>query len=202
MSFLTNRTRGRIGALGFCVLIVAIVWMLQMAVLSQIRLDEVQCNLVLTFTIVWGITFGSPLEAPTLDELRLSTLKSVLLRQLLSGSLSGALLGAVFSSLYSSVLPIYPIAYPIVGWTAGYFCLKKFNRALIFCIPLVLIFTFLSEMITAIQLLVLQRPGVIENFVRIVLPEGVLNSLIAPFIFFPMRGWIEFTRLKELEVSR
>lgn len=183
-------------------LIIMIVWIFQLSVLSQIRFNEVQCNLVLTFVIVWGITFGSTMEAPTLDELRLSTLKSVFVRQLLSGSLTGALVGASFAALYSSVLPVIPISYPIIGWTAGYFSLRKFNRALIFCIPLVLIFTFLSELITAVQLVVLQRPQVLESFVRLSLPEAVLNSLIAPFIFFPMRGWLEFTKLKELEVSR
>ncbi len=202
MSVFANRERARIGAIGLTALIVSVVWMLQMSVLSQIRFNDVQCNLVLTFVIVWGLTFGSPMEAPTLDELRLSTLKSVFLRQLLSGSFTGALLGAAFAALYSSVLPVIPISYPLIGWTAGYFSLGKFNRALIFCIPLVLIFTFLSELITAVQLILLQRPMVLENFVRLVLPEAVLNSLIAPFIFFPMRGWLEFTKLKELEVSR
>lgn len=200
MSF--DRLKQRVTAIGICSLIVFIVWIMQVAILSQIRLNEVQCNLVLTVTIVWGVTFGSPVEAPTIDELRLSTLKSVFIHQLLSGSISGALIGLCFASLYSSILPIYPIAYPIVGWVSGYFCLKKFNRALIFCIPLVLIFTFLSELITAIQLAVLNRPDFLENFVRVVLPEAALNSLIAPFVFFPMRGWIEFAKFKELQVSR
>lgn len=200
-TFLSNK-RGRIGAIGLAAMMILIVWVLQLSILSNIRLNEVQCNLVLTVTIVWGVTFGSPLEAPTIDELRLSTIKTILVRQLLSGSISGALVGACFASLYASILPIYPVAYPIVGWIAGYFCLKKFNRALIFCIPLVLIFTFLSEIITGIQLALLQRPGFLENFLRIALPEAALNSLIAPFVFFPMRGWLEFAKYKELQVSR
>lgn len=183
-------------------MLVMVVWIVQLAILSQLRLNDIQCNLVLTVTIVWAITFGSALEAPTIDELRLSTFKSVLIRQMLSGSVSGALLGLCFASLYASVLPVYPIAYPIVGWMGGYFSLKKFNQALIFCIPLVLIFTFLAEMITACQLALLQRPDFFENFVRVVIPEAALNSLIAPFVFFPMRGWIEFSKFKELEVSR
>lgn len=202
MSYFAKSAKRRIGGLGVCAIIVLVVWVIQLAILSQIRLNDVQCNLVLTVTIVWGITFGSQLEAPTIDELRLSTLKSVLVRQLLSGSVSGALLGFCFASLYASILPIYPISYPIVGWIGGYFSLKKFNRALIFCIPLVLIFTFLSELITAVQLMILHRPNVLDNFVRVVLPEAALNSLIAPFVFFPMRGWIEFAKYRDLQVSR
>ena len=97
--------RKRIGAIGICASIVIVVWIIQLAILSQLRLMDVQCNLVLTVIIVWAVSFGSPVEAPTMDELRLSTFKSILIRQLLSGSISGALLGLCFASLYSSVLP-------------------------------------------------------------------------------------------------
>ncbi len=202
MSFLTflltNDTRRRIGIIGMSAMIIALAWILQLAVVSQIRLGMVQASLPLTVTIVWGITFGSPIAAPTLDELRITDLRSVLVRQALSGSVSGALVGACFAGLYSSVLPVYPICYPIVGWMAGYFCLRNFNQSLILCLPLVLIFTFLAEGMTAANLALLGRPEVLEKFMEIVISEGVLNALIAPFIFVPMRGWSEFAKYREM----
>lgn len=200
-SFLDIKTRQRIGAIGSTAMIIATVWVLQLAVVSQLLLNGVQCSLPLTLTIVWGIVFGSPLQAPSRDEIRLSNLRTVVLRQVLSGSISGALVGACLGALYSSVLPVYPVSYPIIGWMAGYFCLRNFNQALILCIPLVLIFTFLSEAIMALQLLIVGRPGVIDNFLRIVMTEAVQNALIAPFIFLPMRGWAEFARYRESRVS-
>ncbi len=199
--FFDVKTRLRIGAIGTAVLIVATAWVLQLAVVSQLLLNGVQCSLPLTLTIVWGVTFGSPLSAPTKDEIRLSNLRTIFLRQLLSGSVSGAMIGACFAALFSSVLPVYPIAYPLVGWVAGYFCLRNFNKALIICIPLVLIFTFLSEAVMALQLLLMGRPGVLDNFLRVVMVEAVLNALIAPFIFLPMRGWAEFARYRAQQVA-
>ena len=199
---LAIRTQRRIGAIGIVALIISFIWILQLCILSRLTLFDVQCNLALTFIIVWSVTWGSPVKAPTLDELRLSTWKEVMLRQILSGSISGALLGAAFAALYNSILPIYPICYPLVGWTAGYFCLRNFNRAIIFCIPLVFVFTFMSELIMAAQLYVVGRPGVLENLVRVSLIEASLNSLLAPFIFFPMRGRYEFLRFRELSDQR
>ncbi|MBX9691115.1 MAG: rod shape-determining protein MreD [Cyanobacteria bacterium] len=198
MSFLTNDTRRRIGIIGMCAMIIGLAWVLQLAVVSQIRLGIVQASLPLTITIVWGITFGSPVAAPTLDELRVSDFRAVLVRQMLSGSVSGALIGACFAGLYSSVLPVYPVCYPIIGYIAGYFCLRNFNQSLILCIPLVLIFTFLGEGITALHLAILGRPEVFEKFMEVVMSEGVLNALIAPFIFVPMRGWCEFAKYREM----
>lgn len=201
LSMLDRKTRLRIGAIGSSAMIIATAWVLQLAVVSQLLLNGVQCSLPLTLTIVWGIVFGSPLQAPSKDEIRLSNLRTVVLRQVLSGSVSGALVGACLGALYASVLPVYPISYPIIGWMAGYFCLRNFNQALILCIPLVLIFTFLSEALMALQMLIIGRPGVIENFLRIVMTEAVQNALIAPFVFLPMRGWAEFARYRENQVS-
>jgi len=202
MSLLSIRTRRRIGAVGMTVLIVGCAWVMQLAVVSRLFVTGVQCSLPLTLIIVWGITFGSPLSKPSIDELRLSTLKTILLRQALSGSISGALIGAAFAALYSSVLPIYPLAYPIVGWIAGYFCLRNFNKAVVLVIPLVLILTFFSEAITALELFSVGRPLVFENFVEIALTEAVLNALIAPFVFLPMRGWYEFARYRQMMEAR
>lgn len=184
------------------ILIVACAWVLQLSVVSRLFLTGVMCSLPLTIIIVWGITFGSPVAPPSVDELRLNNLKTVLLRQALSGSITGALIGAAFAALYSSVLPIYPVAYPIVGWVSGYFCLRNFNKAIVLVIPLVLIMTFLCEAITAVQLSIVGRPNVFENFVEIGLTEAVLNALIAPFVFLPMRGWYEFSRYRQMMEAR
>ncbi|MBX9666286.1 MAG: rod shape-determining protein MreD [Candidatus Obscuribacterales bacterium] len=202
MSIVSIRTKRRIGAITMAVIIVAGAWVLQLGVISRLFVTGVQCSLPLTLIIVWGVTFGSPIIAPSKDELRLSTVNAVVLRQALSGSISGALLGAAFAALYSSVLPAYPVAYPLVGWIAGYFCLRNFNKALILCIPLVLILTFLAEAITAVELLALGRPNVFESFVDMAMTEAVLNSLIAPFVFLPMRGWYEFARYMNMMESR
>jgi rod shape-determining protein MreD len=202
MSLVSIRTKRRIGAIGMMMLIIACAWVMQLAVVSRLFVTGVQCSLPLTIIIVWGITFGSPVTKPSIDELRLNTLKTVLLRQLLSGSISGALIGAAFAALYSSVLPAYPIAYPVVGWISGYFCLRNFNKAVVLVIPLVLILTFFAEAITAAELYLIGRPLVLQNFVEIVLTEAVLNALIAPFVFLPMRGWYEFARYRQMMEAR
>jgi hypothetical protein len=36
------------------------------------------------------------------------------------------------------------------------------------------------------------RPEVLPRLAEIAFPEAILNSLIAPFIYFPMRAWFEF----------
>ncbi len=182
-------------------LIIAMAWVLQLAVVSRLFVTGVECSLPLTLIIVWGITFGSPIGKQSIDELRITTTKTAVLRQALAGSISGALLGAAFAALYSSVT-VYPIAYPLVGWISGYFCLRNFNKAIVLVIPLVLILTFLSEAISAVELYVLGRPLVFDNFVEIALTEAVLNALIAPFVFLPMRGWYEFSRYRQIMEAR
>ncbi len=202
MSFVSARARRRLGEISVGALIIGLAWLIQLAVLSKLSISSVLCSLPLAITIVWGQTFGSPLDAPTPDELRTSSFQTVVLRQLLSGSTSGLLIGAAFGSLYSTVLPVYPIAYPIIGWTAGYFSLRRFNQAAIFCLPIVLLLSFLAEAITAVHLLILGRPDVLDNLARIALPEAVVNSLIAPFIFFPMRGWYQFQKFRDMAAER
>ncbi len=202
MSFFSIRMRRRIGAISMTMLIIAIAWVLQLAVVSRLFVTGVGCSLPLTIIIVWGITFGSPIERPSVDELRLTTIKTAIFRQAMLGSISGALLGAAFAALYSSVLPVYPVAYPLVGWISGYFCLRNFNKAIILVIPLVLILTFLSEAINAVELYALGRPLVFDNFIEISVTEAVLNALIAPFVFLPMRGWYEFARYRQMMEAR
>jgi rod shape-determining protein MreD len=125
----------------------------------------------------------------------------VLFRQLLSGSPSGAIVGAFFAALASSVLPVYPVSYPLIGWIAGYFSLKNFNQAAFLCIPLVVLLSFLGEMLMACQLALIGRPEVFSQLVLVGFPEALLNALIAPVLFFPMRGWYEFSQWRKLSVE-
>jgi cell shape-determining protein MreD len=85
----------------------------------------------------------------------------------------------------------------VIGWIAGYFSLKNFNQAAFLCIPLVLLLTFLAEIIMAGQMAIVGRPDVIGHFVTIGIPEALLNALIAPVIFIPMRGWFEFSQWRQ-----
>jgi rod shape-determining protein MreD len=193
------RLQKRIYEIGVAAFIICFAWLLQLMILSVLPLKDVLASLPLTFTIVWGSVFGSPLRAPLPDELRLSTLGQVIGRQALSGSLSGALVGAAFGALYSSVLPTYPICYPLIGWIAGYFGLKDFNQATFLCLPLVFMSTVFSESVMALQLHLQGRPEVLQNLASVAFPEAALNALMAPFIFFPMRGWYSFATAHESE---
>jgi rod shape-determining protein MreD len=195
------RSRKRLGEISIAALLVLMVWLIQLALLSKFRFGDVLCNLPLTMIIVWGVTFGSPMPKPTNDELRVSTLPAILVRQLLSGSPSGAIIGAFFAALASSVIPAYPFAYPIIGWTAGYFSLKNFNQAAFLCIPLVLLLSFLGEILMAVQLSLMGRHEVFSHLVMISFPEALLNALIAPVLFFPMRGWFEFSRWRHMSTE-
>jgi rod shape-determining protein MreD len=201
MAMMSARRYKRFYEIASTGLIICFAWLLQLTLLSVFSLKDVVASLPLTFTIIWGSIFGSPLKAPRPDELRLSTLGQVIARQALSGSLSGALVGAFFGALYASVLPTYPICYPLIGWITGYFCLQNFNQATFLCLPLVFLSTILSESVMALQLHFLGRPEVLQNLAQVALPEAALNSLIAPFIFFPMRGWYHFATAHESNKS-
>ncbi|MBN9393866.1 MAG: hypothetical protein J0H83_01375 [Candidatus Melainabacteria bacterium] len=201
MAFLSNHTRGRIGEASIAGLLIFACFILQLAVLSKMPFGNVLCNLPLAFTIVWGVTFGSPLPRPTADELRMSNLGSIFVRQLLSGSPSGAIVGAIFAALFSCILPVFPVCYPVVGWACGYFSLKNFNQAAFLIIPLVILFTIWSEGIMALQLYAMGRPNVLAHLVTLILPAALLNALIAPVLFIPMRGWLEFRRWRLMDAS-
>ena len=194
MAILSIKSRRRSGEILIAALVLFVVWMIQLTILSNFTFSQALCNLPLAITIVWGATFGSPMEKPTADELRLASLPEIVARQLLSGSVSGALVGGFFAALSCSVIPIFPVAYPLIGWISGYFTLKNFNQAAFLCIPLVLLLTFLAEIFMAAQLQIVGRPGIITHFVMVSFPESLLNALIAPVLFFPMRGWYEFSQ--------
>jgi rod shape-determining protein MreD len=117
------------------------------------------------------------------------------MQQMSSGSIYGALLGAFIAALYASVLPIYPLCYPLIGWIAGYFSLPKVNQETLICIPVVLFGTAIAEIIMAGQLhFFYSRPDVFSHLSKMVLPEGLMNALVAPFIYFPLRSWVDFAR--------
>jgi rod shape-determining protein MreD len=197
MDILGIKGRRRIGEITIAGLILWVAWLIQLTILSKLTFSQVLCNLPLAMTIVWGATFGSPMEKPTSDELRVASVPAVLVRQLLSGSVSGALVGGFFAALSCSVLPVFPAAYPVIGWISGYFSLKNFNQAAFLCIPLVLLLTFLAEIIMAAQLALMGRPDVTAHFITVSFPEALLNALIAPVLFFPMRGWFEFSQWRQ-----
>lgn len=198
MSFMSIRARKRLGEFGIAALMIACAWLLQMTVLTKLSFNTILCSLPLTITIIWGSVFGSPLKDQTEDELKTRSLGEAITYQAFSGSITGAIVGAIFASLYATLSPVYPIAYPIVGWISGYFCLKSFNRATLLCIPLVLGGTVFAESILAAQLAVMGRPEVLERLTEIAFPEAILNALIAPFVYFPMRGWFEFFNARDV----
>jgi rod shape-determining protein MreD len=194
MSFLSIQLRTRLGEILLAFTLIVFVWLLQTDIMNRVTITGLTCNLPLTVTIVWASVFGSPLNRLTPESLRDLTLAQVSFYQALTGSFSGALVGATFAALYASVLPIYPISYPVIGWLTGYFSLKRMNQAQapLISIPLVLLASVLAEFITAGQLTILGRSGVTNHFMAIALPESILNALIAPLIYLPMRRWYEF----------
>ncbi len=198
LHFVSIRVRKRLGEIGFAGLIVIFAWLLQITVLTKLSLDSVLCSLPLAITITWGAVFGSPLRKPTPEELRIQPVDQAIMMQIASGSVSGMIIGAIFASFYATVSPIYPVAYPIVGWLSGYFSLKSFNKATLLCIPLVLGGTVFAESISALQLHFVGRPDVLPRLAEIAFPEAILNSLIAPFIYFPMRAWFEFFTVRDV----
>lgn len=195
MAVISMRARRRFWQIGLAALLICFAWLLQLTVLSLLPLRAILCSLPMMVTIVWGSVFGSPLQMPRADELRNVGVNQVIAMQALSGSLSGALVGAFFAALYASILPVYPICYPLVGWAAGYFCLRGFNQGALLCIPLVLLLTVFGETVMAVQLAISPgRPDVFPHLVQIAVPEAIVNAIIAPFVFFPMRSWYEFTK--------
>jgi len=188
------RARRRFWQIGLAAVILCFAWLTQLTVLSLLPLRAVLCSLPLMVTIVWGAVFGSPLQMPRPEELRRVPLGQIITMQILSGSLSGALVGAFFGALYASILPTYPVCFPLIGWVSGYFCLRNFNQGVLLCLPLVLLLSVFAEAIMACQLALAGRPDVWPHLVQIAVPEAIVNALLAPFVFIPMRAWYEFTK--------
>lgn len=197
MAVLSMRAREKAWDVALAVFIAGLAWLLQITVLSYFSFQGAFCNLPLTISILWGFVFGSQMPPLLPDELRTRTSKAIFLHQLSSGSVSGLLFGAFFAAIYASVLPIYPVAYPIIGWVTGYFAMKNLNPETLMCIPLVLLATVAAEVITALQLFITGHADVFPHLAQIALPEALLNALIAPFVYFPMWHWHEFNRSEQ-----
>ncbi len=198
MAILSMRTRKKAWDIALAVLVIGSAWVLQLTVLNNLTFQDVMCNLPLTITILFGFVFESQLPPISADQLRTRSAGEIFLRQTLSGSMTGLLAGAFFASLYASVLPVYPIALPIIGWVAGYFSPRKLNQETLMCIPVVLLGTVLAELVMAQQLYLIGRTEAFMHLAHLALPEALLNSLIAPFVYFPMRRFHDFADATEV----
>jgi rod shape-determining protein MreD len=201
MHLISIQTRNRLWEISLAAIVIYIIWLLQLNILTRLALRGLFCNLPLTFIIVWSSIFRSSLSRLTADELRVRSVVQVALYQARSGSVSGALIGAVFAVLYRSVTPVYLVSYPLIGWISGYFPLKSVNHGAFFSIILVFLATVLGEFFTALQLIALGRAEVFGRFVELAIPEAVLNALIAPFIFLPIKVWYDFCLEREPTVK-
>jgi rod shape-determining protein MreD len=198
------RTRHKLTNYGLTALVAVAALVLQIGVLNRFPVYDVYCNLPLTVVIVFGAVFGSPLPPITPDELRMSTTGEIFARQLASGSVTGLLAGCLMAALYARMIPIepmmFPVYLPIAGWVAGYFCLRNINKENLLCIPLTFVLTLLAETIMAWQLAFINhRSGVFDQLMQIAVNEASLNALIAPFIYFPMRRYFEFSQTSHLQ---
>jgi rod shape-determining protein MreD len=197
MSFLSIQSRTRVAEIASAFAIILFAYLLQAELLTHFSITGLSCNLPLTFTIVWGAVFGSRLKPLTNEDLRSFTIGEIAFYQALSGSLSGTLVGALFGALYATELPIYPIAYPLIGWITGYFTLKNITHGSFVVIPVVLCASVLGEFFTGCQLFYLGRAQVFLHFQNLAMPEAILNALIAPILYVPMRSWYDFAVARE-----
>lgn len=194
MAILSMKTRKKAIDVSIVTLACAAAWILQLTVLNQLFFQGAICNLPLTVTILWGYVVGTSLPQLRADEVRIYPVSAIFLHQILSGSVTGALVGALFAALYSSVSPVYPVSFPLIGFITGYFSMKNLNQETLFCIPLTLLATVMAEGIMSLQLGAMGRPYVFDHLSHMILPEALLNALIAPFIYFPLRHWYEYRR--------
>lgn len=197
MSVFSMQTRHKLVEIGLTLTVAFCAWIFQLTVINLFAFHGALCNLPLTITIIWGYVFGSSSLPITQGELRHKSTAYIFLRQLMQGSVSGALMGALVGSLYASMLPIYPVCYPLIGFICGYFCARNISSESLLCIPVVLLGTVAAEFIMAWQLSLAGRVDVFAHLAQIALPESLLNALIAPFIYFPIRSWQDFYLTKD-----
>lgn len=192
MAIISMRSRKRVLELALSALICTSALLIQLLILNYLGIKGSICNLPLTLLIVWGLVFGTTFPAPSAVELRRLSVHDIFMRQAASGSMSGFLVGWFFAWIYFfSLIPVFPIAYPLIGWAAGYFCLRGISQGNLLCIPMVFLLTLFAEGITAWELILMGRPGIFDQLALFILPEALLNSIIAPFIYFPMRRWYD-----------
>jgi hypothetical protein len=207
MSIVSMRSRKRFLEISISALICFAAFFMQMLVLNYLGIHGITSNLPLTLVIVWGLVFGSSLPGMTAIELSRRSLAEVFFGQLASGSHSGFLIGWFFSWLFYFIMPVYPINFPIIGWASGYFCLRGLGKGNLLSIPMTFILTLFAEAIMSWELVLFGGPVdfthptmmlspdwikvVFDHLSTIILPEALLNSIIAPFIYFPMRRWYD-----------
>ncbi len=192
MAIVSMRSKKRLLEVTGSVFICLSAFFIQMLALNYFGIHGSICNLPLTLTIVWGLVFGSSLSNLTASELRRRTMGEVFSRQLASGSTSAFLIGWGFSWLYFFAIgPVYPLAYPLIGWASGYFCLRAIGQGNLLAIPMTFLLTLFAEAITSWELFAFGRPGVFDHLNAFILPEALLNAVVAPFIYFPMRSWYD-----------
>jgi rod shape-determining protein MreD len=201
MGFFSIQFRTWLWQISLAAMVVLIVWLIQTDLITRFSLKGLLCNLPLTLTVLWGGVFGSRQKGLLPEEIRALSVGEIATQQALSGSPSAACIGGFFAALYSSALPIYPVAYPLIGWISGYFCLKGVSQPTFWSIPLVLFASVFAEFVTGCQLTLMGRPETFNRLVDFALPEAILNALIAPIIFIPMRTWYEFWTSREVAVS-
>jgi rod shape-determining protein MreD len=172
--------------------LMVVAWLLQITVVTYFPFRGVIANLPLVVTAITGFVMGSPVPAVTHGELRSHSVLIIFIRQLMRGSVAGLLTGAFGAALFGSMLTVYPVSLPLVGWIAGYFCIRGLRQETLICIPMVLLATVLYEALNAWQFLIVGYPEPYSLLSRIVLPESVLNAIIAPFVYFPLRRWYDF----------
>ena len=194
MTVLSERARVRYWQIGAAVCIALLSWILQITVLNNFSFGGAVCNLPLTMTILWGFVFGSQVPQLSPDKLRTKSVGAVFAHQLSAGSSSGLLFGALFAAIAASQLPIYTISYPLIGWITGYFSPRNVNPETLLCMPMVLLASVLANIITAGQLAAGGHADIFPHLSQIALPEAVLNAIIAPFIYFPLRHWHDYNR--------
>ncbi len=193
MAILSMQSRKRTVEVALTATLCISAFLVQTLVLNRFQFGGVICSLPLVITIVWGLVFGSPLPRISNLELRKSSQGQIFTRQLLAGSPGGLLVGILFAGLYSALIPSYPVAFPLIGWGAGYVCLRALSQGNLLCIPLAFVLTVAAEGLMSWELVLLKRTGVFEHLSMVVLPEAMLNALIAPFIYLPLRQWYEIT---------
>lgn len=216
MAIVSMRSKRRVLEIAIAAFLCFLAFLMQVLALNYFGIHGSICNLPLTLTIVWGLVFGSSMRNLTAVQLRKRSFREIFAHQLASGSHSAFLVGWLFSWLFNSVMPVYPIYFPLIGWTAGYFCLRGLGQGNLLAIPMTFVLTIVAEALMSWQLylvflffhqsakpdeMVQQFHILFDHLNTFILPEALLNSIIAPFIYFPMRSWYDLVEGERSSLS-
>jgi rod shape-determining protein MreD len=193
MQTIPSHVRKKLESFVIIVGLMLLAWLLQITLVTYFPFRGVIANLPLVVVAVTGFVFGSPVPAVTHEELRSHSVLIIFLRQFMRGSVAGLLTGAFAAALFGSMLSVYPVSLPLVGWISGYFCIRGLRQETLICMPMVLLATVLNEALNAWQFGATGYPDVYLLLSHIVMPEAVLNAIIAPFVYFPLRRWYDFS---------